>query len=151
MLPRQLYASDLHAGEQVAARQVTLNARAFADFAALSGDRHPIHYDRNYIAEKGMKAPIAHGLLVVAITALGATDFSDALHESMIAMTSVSAEFLAPAWEGDVVDVRLTVEDIVPKSNGKALVSMMVTVTRQDGEQLARVRQQYLLKAEKRI
>ncbi len=145
----QRYAGQLVPGELVAQRRLTLDRAAFAAFAALTGDRHPIHYDRDYTASRALPGLLAHGLLVTAITALGATDFSDQLHEAMIAMLSVSAEFKGPVWEGDTVELSMRVHDVQPRSRGRAVVTLMVQVTRADQSEtlLAEVRQQYLMKA----
>lgn len=145
----QRYAGELIVGEVVARRQVKLDAQAFAAFAALTGDRHPIHYDPAYAAQRNMPGLLAHGLLVTAITALGATDFSDQLHGAMIAMLSVSADFKGPVWEGETVQLTMRVQQVEPKSRGRAVVTLMVDVTRADQPEnlLAQVRQQYLMKA----
>src|SRR5690554_4174124 len=94
--PCQLAATDLRVGDRVASRRVKLDSTVFDAFASLSGDAHPIHYDREYAADKGLRAPIAHGLLLLAVTALGATALSEQLHDSMIAMLNVEARYLAP-------------------------------------------------------
>jgi 3-hydroxybutyryl-CoA dehydratase len=145
----QRYAGDFVPGELVAQRQLKLDGAAFAAFAALTGDRHPIHYDRDYAQQRQLPGLLAHGLLVTAVTALGATDFSDQLHEAMIAMLGVSAEFKGPVWEGDTVDLTMRVQEVLPKSRNRALVTLMVEVTRagQPETVLAEVRQQYLMKA----
>jgi 3-hydroxybutyryl-CoA dehydratase len=146
---QQRYAAGFTIGEQVSRRTVRLDQQAFSGFAALTGDRHPIHYDRAYAAERGLQGLLAHGLLVTAVTALGATDFSDQLHDAMIAMLGISAEFLGPVWEGDTVVLSMTVEEVVQRSKGRALVTLVVDVTRENEETtLARVRQRYLMKAQ---
>src|ERR1700712_5752029 len=110
----QLAANNLESGRLVAERSVRLDRRAFADFAALTGDAHPVHYDDDYARGQGLRAPIAHGLLVVALTALRATSLSAQLHDSMLAMVGVDAQCHAPVFAGDMVKATGTVESVEP-------------------------------------
>lgn len=126
----QLNASDLAVGDHVAEREIAVDMAAFMQFAALTGDRHPIHYDAGYAIAKGFRGPVAHGLLLLSLSALGATDLSDRLHDSMVAMTSVRARFLGPVVAGDVLLLDYTVAAIRPHAEGLAKVSFDVTVRR---------------------
>ena len=83
---RQLYAEDLAPGLQFAGEPVVLSLQHFSGFAALTGDAHPLHYDEAYAAQTHFKRPVAHGLLLMALTALGATALSRQLEASMIAL-----------------------------------------------------------------
>jgi 3-hydroxybutyryl-CoA dehydratase len=141
----QLMGDELMAGALVAQRSVLFDRQCFEQFAAVSGDAHPLHYDAAYARAHGFAAPVAHGLLVVAITALGATTLSPRLHDSMIAMLGAQAAFHAPAFLGDRVDVRLLVRDVVPKSGNRCIATFDVEV--RSGERLlATVQHQYLLR-----
>ena len=42
----------------------------------MTGDAHPIHYDDDYAAKTRYGKRLAHGLLVMSMTALGATSMS---------------------------------------------------------------------------
>lgn len=143
----QLAAADLQPGSLVAERVVVIDRQAFAGFAALSGDAHPVHYDADYARRRGLRAPIAHGLLVVAMTALGATSLSPLLHDSMLAMVGVDAQFHAPVFEGDTVQVNLSVESVEPKSRNRSLVTFVIDVLSPDAALHARVHQRFLLKS----
>ncbi|WP_179283934.1 MaoC family dehydratase [Bordetella genomosp. 10] len=125
-------ASDLAVGDHVAMREIAVDMAAFTQFAALTGDRHPIHYDAGYAIAKGFRGPVAHGLLLLSLSALGATDLSDRLHESMVAMTGVQARFLGPVIAGDVLRFDYTVAAIRPHADGLAKVSFDVTIRRID-------------------
>ena len=65
--PRQIGASGLEVGAEVGRRDLVLDRGMFEAFAALTGDAHPIHYDDEYARSRGLRAPIAHGLLLTAI------------------------------------------------------------------------------------
>ncbi|NYT38724.1 hypothetical protein ERD78_16535 [Allopusillimonas soli] len=145
--PRQLGAADLNPGDVLARRKVVLDSESFTVFASLSGDAHPIHYDQEYAAAQGLSAPIAHGLLVLAVTALGATELSKALHDSMLAMVSVEAKYRSPVYVNDEVEIVFTVADIQVKSKNRAVVSFNVDVLPiAGGKPHAYVVQRYLLK-----
>lgn len=144
--PGQLSAAELHVGELVAERRLHLNAAVFEAFARLTGDAHPIHYDTGYAITKGLKAPIAHGLLLTAMTALGATTLSGRLHDSMIAMLSVQAEFVSPVFVDDEVIIHFRVATVEPKSHNRSVVSFAIEMASADSTVCARIRQQYLMK-----
>lgn len=141
----QLAGADLVPGTEVARRQVRLTRAVFRAFAEASGDAHPLHYDEAFAKSHGLRAPIAHGLLLVAVTALGATPLSAQLHDSMIAMLGTQARFVAPAYEDDTVDVSLTVTGVEPKSRNRCVASFDVKVER-GGELLASVQHQFMLR-----
>lgn len=142
----QLAACDLKSGEILAERAIILSRGAFDAFASLTGDNHPIHYDVAYAAARGLRAPIAHGLLLVAMTALGATPISDRLHASMVAMVGTEAKFLGPAYLDDAIKIELRVGEIVPKSKGVSLVCFDVELLSEARQVLARVSHRFLLK-----
>ncbi len=143
----QIAASDLQVGNTVAERKVVLDERAFSAFAALTGDKHPIHYNEDYARSRGLKAPISHGLLIVAMTALGATSISERLHDSMVAMVGVSAQFVSPVYLGELVAIRNRVGDLQPKSNGLSLVRFDIDIVSEDNVLKASVSQTFLLKS----
>lgn len=147
-LDRQLAGVDLQPGSLVAHRRVLLDQAAFSAFSALTGDAHPIHDDEAYARAKGLRAPIAHGLLLTAITALGATSLSAQLRDSMLAMVGVEAEFLSPVFVGDEVQLRFLVGGVEHKSRGRSLVTFNIEVLSSAQLLHARVCQRFLLKTQ---
>jgi 3-hydroxybutyryl-CoA dehydratase len=142
----QLAGEDLLPGTVVAQRNVLLDKSAFTAFAALTGDAHPIHYEEAHARSKGLRAPIAHGLLITAVTALGATDLSAQLSDSMIAMLGVEVKFVSPVFVGDTVTVRMAVGDVARKSGNRCIATFDVEVLSAQGEVHARLKQHYMLK-----
>jgi acyl dehydratase len=130
----------------VAQREVLFDETAFRRFAELTGDAHPVHYDDDYVRAQGLRAPLVHGLLLVATTALGATELSPRLHASMIAMLGTSARFLAPAYRGDRLTLRTTVAAVEPKSRNRCVASFDVALLAADGSAVATVQHQFLLR-----
>lgn len=143
----QLYAEDFAAGQRFAGQTVALGDAQFAQFAQLTGDRHPIHYDDAYAARTRFGKRLAHGLLVTSITALGATPLSDRLEEAMVAFLEQGMRFLAPALVGDRLTTGFVVESVALKPEKQAgVVTFSIAVVNQRGEALAEGFHRYLLR-----
>jgi 3-hydroxybutyryl-CoA dehydratase len=142
----QLAGEDLVPGQVVAERTVVLDRRSFELFAELTGDGHPIHYDDGYAKAQGLRAPIAHGLLLVAVTALGATPLSARLHDSMIAMLGTTARFISPAFVGETVTVKVKVGQVVRKTNNRCIAHFDIDVLGPQGQPVAAVQHQFMLR-----
>jgi acyl dehydratase len=144
----QLYAEDLPPGRQFEGEPVVLSLRHFSGFAALTGDAHPLHYDEAYAAQTRFKRPVAHGLLLMALTALGATAMSRRLEASMIAFVEQGARFLRPAFVGDRVRAQFTVEAREMKpSKGAAIVRLSVRLLNDAQEPLLEGHHTYLIRS----
>ena len=70
ILPHQSF-NDFELGEKFFAPSRTMTEGIFAAFQAASGDNHPIHYDRNYLAEVGHPDLLAHGFMTLIQAAIG--------------------------------------------------------------------------------
>ena len=67
----QIFADDLTVGEFIDAGPPRIVSLAkFLDFAAMTGDAHPLHYDEQYAAATRFGRPLAHGLLLMSFSAL---------------------------------------------------------------------------------
>jgi 3-hydroxybutyryl-CoA dehydratase len=145
---QQLYAEDLPPGLQFDGEPVVLSLQHFSGFAALTGDAHPLHYDEAYAAQTRFKRPVAHGLLLMALTALGATAMSRRLEASMIAFVEQGARFLRPAFVGDRVRAQFTVEAREMKpSKGAAIVRLSVLLLNEAQEPLLEGHHTYLIRS----
>jgi 3-hydroxybutyryl-CoA dehydratase len=143
----QLYADDFAVGQRYAGQSVVLGDEQFKQFAQLTGDRHPIHYDDAYAARSRFGKRLAHGLLVTAITALGATPLSDRLEHSMVAFLEQGMRFIAPALVGDRVSTGFVVESVALKPEKKSgVVTFSIAVVNERGESLAEGFHRYLLR-----
>jgi 3-hydroxybutyryl-CoA dehydratase len=130
----QRYLDDLTPGEVFKSVPHTLGEKHFATFAAMTGDAHPLHYDPEYARAKGWDAPIAHGLMLLGLCALGAAPISEELTESMIAMLGNEARYKRPAFIGDTVTPQFTVVSIEPKGNDRGIVRLAITLHNQRNE-----------------
>lgn len=132
--PSQLFADDLGVGYAFRGQEKALTEERFRQFAAMTGDAHPIHYDAAYAATTRFGRPIAHGLLLTSLTALGATEMSASLEDSMIAMIEQRWQFKSPAFVGDSVVAEYAVaENKSTRDNRSAKITIAVTLRNQAG------------------
>ena len=77
-------------------------------------------------APKAGTAPLAHGLLLLGICAIGAAPISDELTDSMIAMLGNEARYRQPAIMGDTVTPEFTVSAIEQKGAEKGILRLAI-------------------------
>jgi 3-hydroxybutyryl-CoA dehydratase len=130
----QRYLDDFTPGEVFKSRPHTLGEKHFAAFAALTGDAHPLHYDYDYARAKGWDAPLAHGLLLFGLCALGAAPISNELTESMVAMLGNEARYKRPAFVGDTVTPQFTVLAVEPKGEDRGILRLAIALHNQRNE-----------------
>jgi 3-hydroxybutyryl-CoA dehydratase len=88
-------------GERFEGPSKTLTDAHFLFFSALTGDVHPVHYDSEYAKQTRFGKPLAHGLLLSALTALGASTARERLHGFVF--VEQGCRFLKPAFVGDTI------------------------------------------------
>lgn len=103
-------ALEVEPGQVFTSPSKTLTDAHFLFFSGLTGDSHPIHYDVEYAKSTRFGAPLAHGLLLAALTALGASDASSRIDGFVF--VEQGSRFLNPVLVGDTIRPRLTVEKI---------------------------------------
>ena len=103
-------AAALQVGETFEGPSKTLTDAHFLMFSAVTGDVHPIHYDVEYAKRTRFGKPLAHGLLLVSLTALGASNARERLEGFVF--VEAGNRFLMPAVVGDTVSPHFTVERI---------------------------------------
>ena len=125
--PAQIFADDLQIGQTFVGEKRSIGDPEFADFARMTGDAHPIHYDEAYASKTRYGKRLAHGLLVTSMTALGATPMSQRIEEAMVAFVEQGARFLRPVFVGDTLQSHFEVSSVKQKAgSGKALVRFEV-------------------------
>jgi acyl dehydratase len=145
---RQLYIEDFAPGQSFPGARSTCMVKDFLDFARITGDAHPIHYDAEYAGRTRFGRPLAHGLLVAAYSALGATQLSTLLEESMVAMLQVGFSFRKPVFADDVLTSHFEVAEVLrdpAKDSGR--IRFRVTLTNQAGETVVEGSHLYLMRA----
>jgi len=141
----QLYFDDFKVGDRFRSPARTLGDAQFLSFAGLTGDDHPIHYDDEYARRSRFGARVAHGLLVMAMTAVGASPLSHRLQRSMIAFVEQSCRFLRPVVLGDTVQPEFEVAGLERKGD-RGLLRLAVRVVNQRGEVVLEGHHAYLLR-----
>jgi 3-hydroxybutyryl-CoA dehydratase len=144
--PRQRYLEDFRPGERFDGPTRRLDREQFLAFATLTGDAHPIHYDADYAARTRFGRPVAHGLLLAACGALGATEVSRELESAMIAFLEQDLRFLAPVREGDTVRCEFEVLSATPgRDPRRGVLRLAVRLLDTLGRPLAEGHHAYLI------
>ncbi len=104
---------EIEEGQVFSTPSKTLTDAHFLFFSGLTGDNHPSHYDVEYAKSTKFGAPLAHGLLLSGMTALGGSDASFQIDGFVF--VEQGSRFLKPVIVGDTVQTRLTVEKIWQK------------------------------------
>lgn len=114
---------------QTASYEKTVEERDIQLFAAMSGDRNPVHLDADFAAGTPFKERIAHGM------------FSGALISAAVACTlpgpgtiylGQTMKFTRPVKLGDTLTVRLEILEKLPKNR----VRIATNVFNQNDEQV---------------
>ena len=136
---------DFNVGDSFPIPSRTVTDAHFAAFQMLSGDNHPIHYDREYCKKQGHPDMLAHGFQVLAFTAAGAGSFPHALGDSLIGFLEQSSRFLKPVYSGDTLYPGLTVSDL-KRQNTTGVITLKSTVTNQRDELCMEGEHKYLVR-----
>ncbi len=145
MTADQLFFDDFKIGDRFTSSSRTLTDAHFLFFAGYTGDNHPIHYDEEYARKTKFGGRVAHGLLLMGMTALGASPLSARLEEALIAFVEQGCRFLRPAIVGDTVHPSLTVEKLEPKERS-GLIRFKAELKNQRGEVVLEGYHVYLLR-----
>ena len=144
----QFFAEDFSVGQTFSGEPSALSEAMFRSFADITGDAHPIHYDADYASRTMFGRPVAHGLLLTALTALGATQMSRSLQDSMVALIHQRFDYLKPAFPGDVVTAIFECASVAPaRKPGISKVTFHVKLVNQDNDILVKGQHGYLLRS----
>jgi 3-hydroxybutyryl-CoA dehydratase len=143
----QIFADDLTIGQTFVGEAHRLGDDEFRAFAGITGDDHPIHCDDVYAAKTRFGRRLAHGLLVMSMTALGATSISRQIEDAMVAFVEQGASFRRPVFVGDTLTSRFEVAaiDLKPE-RGVALVRFNVSLSNDRNEVVLEGHHCYLLR-----
>jgi 3-hydroxybutyryl-CoA dehydratase len=143
----QWYLDDMTVGQVYPGLSKDITEADFLGFAKLTGDDHPIHYDEAFAKQSRFGGRVAHGLLLMAHTALGATALSRHLEDSMIAFVGQDCRFLKPVLIGDHISSELEVAEVAPKPGRDfGLLRFIVRLTNQRGERVLEGHHAYLFR-----
>lgn len=142
MTPR--WYEDFAVGDRFASPSKTLTDAHFLFFAGMTGDAHPIHYDVEYAKRTRFGGRLAHGLLLTAMTAVGASTLSPLIEGSIVAFVEQKSRFLAPAFVGDTVYPEHEVVALERKRSA-GLLTLRVALKNQRGETVLEGEHKYLI------
>ncbi|MDI6755853.1 MAG: MaoC/PaaZ C-terminal domain-containing protein [Thermodesulfobacteriota bacterium] len=128
-----MFFDELKVGDEFTSPSKTLTEAHYLLFSGVTGDSHPIHYDVEYARKTRFGKPVAHGLLLASMTALGASSVTHRL-EGFI-MVEQGCRFIKPAIVGDTIYPRHTVEKIW-REDRRGFVRLAATISNQRGETL---------------
>ena len=114
---RQLAADGLNSGDRFTITR-SFTVEDIASFASLSRDYNPIHCDSEYAELKGMRAPIAHGLLTGSlITEIGG--------QIGWLAASMTFQFKRPVYAGETLTCEWIIRAIDEKGRAKAEITVI--------------------------
>lgn len=119
---RRRTAAGLKAGDTFAITR-TFTENDVDVFTELTRDANPIHFDKQFVALKGFKGPICHGLLVAAmITEVGG--------QMGWLASGMNFRFKKPVYFNDTVTCHCTIISVDKKNRAEA----QAVFTNQDGD-----------------
>ncbi len=142
---RTRYFEEFEVGERFVLPSRTMTEAHFSAFQAVSGDNHPIHYDRPYCAAHGHRDLLAHGFQVLAQTAAGAGLLPHVMEDSLMGFIEQSSRFLGPVYVGDTLYPVLEITELKPQRT-TGVMTVRSTVHNQDGALVLEGEQRYLLR-----
>ena len=140
----QLFFEDFRVGDRFESPSKTLTDAHFLFFSGLTGDAHPLHYDVEYAKTTRFGRPLAHGLMLTSMTAVGASTLSPLIEDSIVAFLEQTTRFRAPVFVGDTVKPRHEVTALERKRSG-GLLTLRVTLTNQRGDTVLEGEHRYLV------
>lgn len=132
MTPQKRF-EDFAVGEEFALPSRTLTDAMFTLFQAVSGDNHPIHYDREYCRARGHDDMLAHGFLILIQTAAGAGLMPHLAGDALIGFIEQSSRFLKPVYAGDTLYPKLVISELKPQRT-TGVMTLASSVHNQKGE-----------------
>ena len=128
---------QLETGERFETTGRTITESDLVSFAALTGDRHPLHTDASWAAASPFGKRVAHGMLVLSY-ALGLVPLDPA---HVVALRGVDdVVFKRPTYIGDTIRVAGSVESLEPLDGGVGLVTCRWKVLNERDETLVRAK-----------
>jgi acyl dehydratase len=113
----QQYFDDVAIGQEWESTGRTVTETDVVNYAGLSGDFNPIHIDHEFARQTPFGRPIAHGMLVWAISS-GLSWYAPPMRT--LAFLSVREwHFRLPVYTGDTIRVRSKVLEKEVRANGR--------------------------------
>jgi 3-hydroxybutyryl-CoA dehydratase len=128
---------ELRGGERFSTPGRTITEADLVSFAALTGDRHPLHADAEWAGRSRFGGRIAHGMMLLSY-AVGLAPFDPA---RVVALRKIDAvSFRRPVRIGDTVHLEGEVEQLQEVDAEIGMVTFAWRIVNQRGETAARAR-----------
>jgi len=129
-----LFYEDFEVGREFVSGSRAVTEADVVTFAGLSGDRNPIHLDSTAASAAGFHAPVAHGVLGLAL-ATGLASRLELTRGSLVALVGVTWRFSAPVYPGDQLVLHLRVASRKTTARpGRGLVTLAAQLRNQRDE-----------------
>ena len=112
-----LYFDDVQVGQEWESLGRTVTEADIVNFAGLSGDFNPIHVDHEFCKTTMFRKPIAHGLLILAMSSGLGMGFP--LMRTQAFLTIKEWKFLEPVYIGDTIRVKAKLLEKEERSRGR--------------------------------
>jgi acyl dehydratase len=134
LAPGEYWFEDLESGDYFETGRLVVTEAHIVSFAGLSGDLFDIHMDDEFAREQGFPGRIAHGLLGLAL----ADGLKNRASVRLMAVASLGWNwtFKGPIFAGDRIGVRVRVAGKRLSSKGQALLTLVFSVKKQDGQEV---------------
>jgi 3-hydroxybutyryl-CoA dehydratase len=121
----KLYFEDSKVGDRIVSPARTITETDLVQFAALTGDWHPLHTNIEYAKESMFGERIAHGMLILAISSglLFRTGASAVLPNGTIAQWGIdNVRFATPTKIGDTIHLEGEVVRLIEVDRERGLI-----------------------------
>ena len=128
-----LYFDDVEVGQEWESPGRTVTEADIVNFAGLSGDFNPIHVDHEFARTTAFRQPVAHGLLIWAISSgLG---LSSPPMRTLAFLSVRDWQFKGPVFIGDTIHMRSKVVDKEVRARGRrGILTWQRQILNQEGK-----------------
>src|SRR6266851_1573285 len=131
--PQHLFFDDVEIGQQWESLGRTVTEADIVNFAGLSGDFNPIHMDHEFAKTTPFRRPIAHGLLVMAISSGLGLHAPPMRTQAFLELREWS--FKGPVFIGDTIHNHTKLLDKEVRARGRrAVLTWQRQIFNQDGK-----------------
>jgi 3-hydroxybutyryl-CoA dehydratase len=128
-----LYFDDVAVGQEWESLSRTVTEADIVAFAGLSGDYNPIHMDHEFVKTTVYRKPIAHGLLVWAISSGLGMVAPPMRTQALVGVRDW--HFKLPVFIGDTIRVTTKVLEKEERSRGRrGVITWKRTIVNQEGK-----------------
>lgn len=127
--------NDLQDGDVIKTGSANISADLIAAFADLTGDKYELHLNDAAARQRGFKAPVAHGLLVLSV--VDGLKFQANAKLNGLASLGWNWRFENPVFAGDTIRAELRVVSRRETKSGKrGIASFRFDVFNQDDQRV---------------